>query len=644
MKLNMHVTKKNLIRTAVVFALSVFAYASSGISEFNVILFTALYFFAQNLKAEPDERFGWLWTAAAVAAASLLTTWLVQYLLLAEELRGRLFDGAFLLNACISLAVYLAVLFCLNRTGPALVLAHCAIMIFAGANYFVYAFRGNEVTFGDFKSLATGLSVASNYQFSLNAQAMNAILLSVVFCTGAWKLQIRLKRPLLMRILCLSLIMLSGSYVARETGQVVTETWEQKGTYRNGYLLNFALSVRDSFVEKPKTYSKEAVAGLEKKYSGSGKEGGGGEGEKPAIIVIMNESFADFSVLGDLETNLPVTPFFDSLSENVMKGYALASVYGAKTPNSEWEFLTGNSMAFLPSGSVPYQQYVNEKNAYSLVDALKKEDYTCVAMHPYFEQGWSRDAVYSDFGFDETYFLDDFDQGRLMRRYVSDAVMYEKIIERYEAADKDENLFLMGITMQNHGGYRDLYDNFKSDVYAKNAPYPDVSQYLSLARQSDLAIRDLTEYFSGAGRPVVICFFGDHQPSLNTSFYRRLNGKGISGLSVSELQEFYQVPFFIWTNYPSESETEARTSLNYLSALLLKRAGIRLPAYQQFLCGLMEDIPAMNARAYYSKASGRYLHYGKGSAEDEARLEQYRVLQYNGLFDKAEKSELFFGR
>ena len=46
--------------------------------------------------------------------------------------------------------------------------------------------------------------------------------------------------------------------------------------------------------------------------------------------------------------------------DNIMKGHALSSVFGAKTPNSEWEYMTGNSMAFLPSGSVVYQQYISE--------------------------------------------------------------------------------------------------------------------------------------------------------------------------------------------------------------------------------------------------------------------------------------------
>ena len=46
-----------------------------------------------------------------------------------------------------------------------------------------------------------------------------------------------------------------------------------------------------------------------------------GEGDKDlTIIVIMSESFADLSVIGDIETNVVLTPFLDSLSENTMKG------------------------------------------------------------------------------------------------------------------------------------------------------------------------------------------------------------------------------------------------------------------------------------------------------------------------------------
>lgn len=641
MKLQKNITRKNLIFTALTAAISVFAHFFCGISLFNTLLFSILFLLVQNTTIEFHEKFNWLFTAASIIAGAVLTTCLIQYLLLTEDLRSKISGDRFFLNILCSLMVYLLVMAFTRRPGLTCIIAHTALMLFAAVNYFVYEFRGNELTFGDLKSAFTGLSVASNYDFSLNAQAMNALLCSAILIAAAAKLKIVCKHTWSTALICILLTVLSFLHVMGETQNTVTESWEQKGTYQNGYLLNFSLSIRDSFVQKPDDYSDDAVASIEKDYSIKKTPT---NMEKPAIIVIMNESFADFNVLGQLDTNQPVTPFVDSLQENTVRGHALSSVFGAKTPNSEWEFLTGNSMAYLPSGSVPYQQYIEQENAYSMIDTLKKEDYTCVAMHPYYATGWSRDTVYPKLGFDEMYFLDDFDQSNLMRKYVSDSVMYRKIIERYEAGGDQENLFLMGITMQNHGGYTESYDNFIQDTYGTNVRFFDVNQYLSLIRQSDLAVKELIDYFSSADKPVIVCFFGDHQPSLNSTFYRRLNGKGMSGLTLDELEEFFEVPFFIWTNYESESREVERTSLNFLSTMLLQQAGITLAPYQQFLADMMTHVPAMNARGYYSASAGKYVHYGKGSGEEEFWIEKYRLLQYNGLFDGQNKSEVFFGR
>lgn len=646
MKITLEITKKKLLYTGIVALISVLAHFLAGISIFNMCLFPVLYAGVLVLEVELKEKWNWVFVAPVFVLSSFVTTWTVQYLLLEENLRERISDDKFMLNMLCSLFCYMFVQTITNNTALTCMITHITLMVFAGINYFVYGFRGNEVTFGDIKSLSTGLSVASNYHFSLNAQAMNAILLSVVWLAGIKKIHIKFKKEWIVRILSGSVAVFAFVYVGMQSVNTVTETWEKKGTYRNGYLLNFALSIRDSFVEKPEHYSIQAVEAIESEYSlteGTGTDDGA-DAQKPTIIAIMDESFADLGAMGNLRTNREVMPFISSLTENAVYGKAIASVYGAKTPNSEWEFLTGNSMAWLPSGSVAYQQYLTEKNAYSMVDTLKSQGYTCVAMHPYYETGWSRDVVYPQIGFDEMYFLDDFDQTQLMRKYVSDETMFDKVIERYEAGRGSENLFLMGVTMQNHGGYTDEYENFVTDTYSTNIPYPDVNQYLTLAHQTDLAVEKLISYFNNVDEPVVICFFGDHQPSLNSAFYRLLNGKGLSGLTLAELEELYEVPFFIWTNYPSESRHLEHTSLNFLSTMVLQQAGLELPAYNRFLADLMEVVPAMNVRAYYSKAYNRYYHYEDAVGEDAVWLEKYQILQYNGLFQKKNKSELFFGR
>jgi phosphoglycerol transferase MdoB-like AlkP superfamily enzyme len=329
------------------------------------------------------------------------------------------------------------------------------------------------------------------------------------------------------------------------------------------------------------------------------------------------------------------------LTENTIKGYALSSVFGAKTPNSEWEFLTGNTMAFLPSGSVVYQQYISDTPT-SLVSTLKNEGYTCVAMHPYYATGWSRNTVYPTLGYDEMYFLDDFDQSRVIRDYISDEELYDKIIERYEDSGTREKLYIMGITMQNHGGYTQSYGNFPEMVYKIGQSYTDANQYLSLVHESDKALEKLITYFAGVTDPVEIVFFGDHQPSLTSDFYPLLNGKGLSGLSEDELETLYTVPFFIWTNYESKAEEVEMTSLNFLSTMALERAGIALPAYNQFLHDLQEVVPAINSRGYYSKTNGSYLHVDNAVGEEAKWINQYRILQYNSMFDETGRSNLFF--
>ena len=116
----------------------------------------------------------------------------------------------------------------------------------------------------------------------------------------------------------------------------------------------------------------------------------------------------------------------------------------------------------------------------------------------------------------------------------------------------------------------------------------------------------------------------------------------MSLLTLNELENLYTVPFFIWTNYESEASELEITSLNFLSTLALERAGIALPAYNQFLADMMEVVPAVNARGYYSKSEEKFKHVEDATGEEAEWLKNYEILQYNNMFDKREKSELFF--
>ena len=641
MKIRLKFEKEDIYWIIIMAALSVVLYAQMSFSWVALVGFLGAYTAIKWLVIEWKESLAWLWTTVAIALSSIFSIHMVQYLLLSEELRAKIKDDKLWLNIVCAMVLYSGVQVLTNHVGLTCFISHTALMLLAAVNYFIFMFRGNEFIFSDIRSAATGLSVAGNYTFTIDNRAVYVIMLSVLFTALVHKCNISFKEKkhkLFMRAVCVGAALIGSIYVGAQTADTVTETWEQKGTYRNGYILNFILSIRDYFVQPPEGYSVEAVAALEAQYSTvSDVE----LEEKPTVIVIMSESYADLSVVGDLQTNQEVTPFYNSLKENTIKGYALSSVYGAKTANSEWEFMSGNSMAFLPDGAVVYQQYITEEPT-TLVSTMKNFGYTCVAMHPYYNTGWSRNLVYPDMGFDEMYFLEHYDENTMVRRYISDEEYYNRIIERFENKAGNEDLFIMSISMQNHGGYTEKYDSFPENIQVLGGTYEDANQYLSLLNESDKALEKFIAYFESVEEPVEIVYFGDHLPSLKSRFYKSLNGKGLSGLDLQQLQDLYTIPFFIWTNYDTEETEVEMSSINFLATMALERAGLPLPAYNQFLADMMDHVPAINSQGYYSISEGKYKYRADAEGEEAEWINKYQILQYNNMFDLEEQSDVFF--
>ena len=128
---------------------------------------------------------------------------------------------------------------------------------------------------------------------------------------------------------------------------------------RDGTAVAFLMELKYIVVEKPDGYNKEDAAALLASYDTNDTESAT---HTPNIIVIMNEAFSDLSVLGDFETNEDYMPFLHSLMQegtpNTISGHLNVSVLGGNTANTEFEFLTGCSMAFLPFRSIPYDTYM----------------------------------------------------------------------------------------------------------------------------------------------------------------------------------------------------------------------------------------------------------------------------------------------
>lgn len=543
------------------------------------------------------------------------------------------------LNLLIILILQLVMFLLCSSVRVALITGQLIPFFLTLAHTYVFSFRGNSLTPTDFLSIQTAANVAAEYDFTPTAPMLYALILTAIFVLALFTLpRLYVKRnskrmiaQCFSIILCL-LCLMTGS------AKVTPRYWQNYGSLYNGYLLNFLLQVKDIFIESPAGYVEDTVEELVAQYPQEGAPA-----SSPDIIVIMDESFADFRVFnGNSGTDADIMPYIDSMRDNTIRGFLTASVFGGSTANSEYECLSGNTMGFLPNGSIVYQQYYSE-DSWSLVSFLKGYGYNCVAMHPYHANGWMRDTVYPKMGFEDLYFLPDFPQEQLIREYVSDREMFEQIIRIHEAQDADTPLFLFGVTMQNHGGYAYEGADFASTVSLDglSGDYPLAEQYLTLAQETDRAVEYLIEHYRSVERDTVIVFFGDHMPNVEPAFYEELNGGAFDTLD--EQMKKQMVPFFVWANFDIEEREIPCSSINYLPLYTLEAAGLPLSPYMQFLKDTEAVIPAINAYGYYSEQKQCFLPLGEASGAEAEAIRAYEYLQYNNMFDEEHRSEHFFG-
>jgi phosphoglycerol transferase MdoB-like AlkP superfamily enzyme len=395
---------------------------------------------------------------------------------------------------------------------------------------------------------------------------------------------------------------------------------------RDGTAVAFLMELQYINIDKPDNYSADNAEEILSNY-GNGSDGDAANGSLPNIIVIMNEAFSDPAVLGDFETNQDYMPYIHSIMsgevDNTVSGYMNVSVVGGNTANTEFEFLTGSTMAFLPSGSVAYQQYL-KKEMPSLASHLKELGYETIATHPYNSTGWDRNKVYPLLGFDEMYFIKDYSSPEKIRKYVSDKSCYDKIISMYENKDNGTPMFVFNVTMQNHSSYTEEFDNFTPDIEVAGSNSSVLNNYLSLIKLSDEAFEYLTSYFEGVDEDTIIVMFGDHQPTNSVvSSIWKLNG------GEYDEADRYKVPYVIWSNFDIGTKTSNDTSANYLAEELLNIAGINLNPYESFLEDLSKRYPILTAiRAEDADGTS---HDTDEILDD---INDYAILQYYRLFGK----------
>ena len=553
-----------------------------------------------------------------------------------------------ILYNCLICSLVFTVLAAVLWRGKAVLITGTVLCFILGvAEYYVLEFRGTPVVLADLFSAGTAAEVSGNYHFDITPQMVMALLVMLSVFLLESKIRFRKYRHR-GRVVFLGFLLLWGlgsiswlkSLPLLDTGKNGGFFWNLSDSYEKyGYFLSTYIYESYQRVEKPESYSGETVRTVTEAY----RENGVADAEElPNIIVIMNESFTDFASVGGLETSCPVTPFVDSLEENTVRGNLYVSVFGGGTANTEFEFLTGSTMNFLPSGSTPYQAYIKEELP-SLASWLKQYGYTSTVCHFAARKNWNRDDVYPLLGFDTYISEEDVEGLKCIHGFPSDESNYEEILKLYEnwKTEKDtEHFFCFNITIQNHGGYGSGYRCENPPQYTGGQTRDDVEEYLSLMRESDRAFENLVHYFENEEEPTILLMFGDHWPRLNNSFINSVANQTETSGKLEKNQNKYVTPFVLWANYDIEEARMERLSANYLSTLLLKTAGVPLNGYQQFLDALSKKVPVINSLGYVDSAGNYFSSPEEMDAQQQQWITDYQILQYDNLFGK--KEETFF--
>lgn len=515
----------------------------------------------------------------------------------------------------------------------------CAIGL---AQYFVRVHKGTAILPSDVLGMATAMSVAGGYVYKVDGTVILGIAIAAVGwclcslmhgreassekgraprrCKGAASEKGRARRRRKLAVAgnlgvaaacvgsLVALITLVDFGVALG---VHVDGWDTARSYeRYGAITSFVAAAQDLEIPRPAGYSSaQAVADeqeLADDHAASADPDARSAAQaqfaetRPSIVCVMNESFSDMSLYDGLGVGYEGPAYFNSIDDALVRGQLAVSTYAGGTCNTEFEFLTGNTLGYLGKGAYPYTLY-DLSTTDNLASQLSSLGYDTCAIHPNLGTNWNREGIYAGFGFDEFLTIDRFEDAPQFHSGVTDAATYEEVLERLRGSSKPQ--FIFDVTMQNHSSYDQgnidpgLLRGYEPD-YLNESQSAELNEYLACIDASD---RDL-EWFIGElrklDRPVLLVFFGDHQASVSAAVNDAMFPDEADQTHGTRM---HLTNYLVWANYDVAGAGSMRVeeaSSSTLGALALDAVGAPLSGYQEAQLGARLSMPTISALSY----------------------------------------------
>ena len=404
---------------------------------------------------------------------------------------------------------------------------------------------------------------------------------------------------------------------------------------KNGFITGFVLNFASLNMGDPADYNEKYLTEYFANYQPS--ETSGQDFQNPDIIVVLSEAYWDPTVLNGVSYSEDPLKNYRRIAAEHPSGSMVSCTFGGGTIRPEFEVLTGMTTNMLPSGNVPYQQYVFE-DIFSYARHFKNLGYDTVGVHTYQPNFYERDRAYPHLGIDT--WLGEYDLHAEHHwnsgPYITDETIAEEVIWQLEQPH-ETGLFLHVITMENHSMYLDKYSPSDWDIKVSSDVLSEdelnvMHNYCKGVSDSDAALGEIYDYVMQREKPTVVLWYGDHLPTLGDAFSPYITTGNITSSTAQEWTEeekytMFSTPYVIFTNYDTGREYRAEdTSVSpyLLTALMCDYIGAPEHTRINFLLDLYEACPVISP--YY----GLYTP-GTDKKEVNEWIRHHELLTYDDL-------------
>lgn len=518
------------------------------------------------------------------------------------------------------LPTFFVCLFFLFLTGKSsLSTLFSSIIIYGGTlvSFFKMKVRSDPVVFEDVLLINEAINIQNGYTYTFS-KLMFLLVVFIILISLLQYFYIDRKKPkfafsakhffkgLLTKLTCAAITLISflclfhhfyldeEHYAKTENAELI-KYWATIDQYiSRGFLYSFLHSYTEVSPPPPEGYNASEAAYILENYTTSDIP----EDKKVNVISIMLEAYNDFSKYEQIEWNTNPYEYLDKIREEAYYGELITDIFAGGTVDTERKFITGYSE--LPT---------LRKHTNSYAHYFASQGYTVEGSHCGYNWFYNRQNVNQYFGFQNYYFFEDkyqyiAEDGDIAKDNVFLPELYHLFQENKSTG---KPYFSFNVTYQNHGPYPGSTDH---DTYfaklrdPENPIYEDVvfNNYLWGIGDTNRQLYNLVSLLKEEEEPVVLIFFGDHNPWLGNDniVYTHL-GINLDLSTEQGTYNYYSTPYVIWANDAAKEVLEndfvgqgPTIGPYYLMSEFFSLAGYEGNNYMKFTNTVKEHFTAIN--------------------------------------------------